>query len=93
MLGDRRLSLLPVAVSLMTSCLSALAIMGLSAEFYYQGPTYSTSAISILFAGPFAAYTILPVLYRMNELSLYSVSNLFLSSYRYLVGVIYLTGT
>lgn len=76
MLGDRKLSLLPVAVSLMTSCLSGITLMGLSAEFYYQGPTYSTTFISILIAGPIAAYTMLPVLYRMNELSLYSVSTM-----------------
>lgn len=74
MLGDRKLSLIPVAVSLMTSCLSGLTLMGLSAELFYQGPSYAMTFISILISGPIAAFTMLPVLYRMNELSLYSVS-------------------
>lgn len=74
MLGDRKLSILPVAVSLMTSCTSGLSLLGCSAELYYQGPSYAFIAVAILFSGPITAYTILPVFHRMNELSLYKVS-------------------
>lgn len=74
MVGDRKLSVIPVALSMMTSCMSALTLLGSSAELYYQGPTYGFIAISILFSGPITAYTILPIFYRMNELSLYKVS-------------------
>lgn len=74
MLGDRKLSTLPVAVSLMTSCLSGLSMLGASAELYYQGPSYAFVIIPMLLCGPITAYTILPIFYRMNELSLYKVS-------------------
>lgn len=74
MLGDRKLSILPVAVSLMTSCTSGLSLLGSSAELYYQGPSYAFIAVAILLSGPITAYTILPVFHRMNELSLYKVS-------------------
>lgn len=76
MLGDRKLSTLPVAVSLMTSCTSGLSLLGCSDEFYYQGPSYAFIAVAILLSGPITAYTILPVFHRMNELSLYKVSQL-----------------
>lgn len=74
MLGDRKLSVLPVAVSLMTSCISGLTLLGSSAELYYQGPSYSFVFVAILAAGPITAYTILPVFYKMHELSLNRVS-------------------
>lgn len=73
MLGDRKLSVLPVAISLMTSCMSGLTLLGSSAELYYQGPSYAFVALAIMLTGPITAYTILPVFYRMNELSLYKV--------------------
>lgn len=71
------MSVFPVAVSLMTSCMSGLTLLGSSAELYYQGPSYSFVFVAILAAGPITAYTILPVFYRMNELSLYRVSTFF----------------
>lgn len=74
MLGDRKQSLFPVSFSLMASCLSGLSLMGYSAEIYYQGPTYSMHFLSTLLAGPITAFTVLPVIYRLNGLSLYSVS-------------------
>lgn len=74
MLGDKKLSLVPVAVSLMTSCTSALTLLGNSAELYYQGSSYAWLFVSILLSGPITAYTVLPVFYRLNELSLYQVS-------------------
>lgn len=73
MLGDRQLSVLPVAVSLMTSCMSGLTLLGTSAELYYQGPSYALVFIPILLSGVITAHTMLPVFYRMKELSLYEV--------------------
>lgn len=74
MLGDKQMSVFPVGVSLMTSCLSGLTLLGASAEFFYQGPTYAFAALPMLLSGPITAYTMLPVFYRMNTLSLYKVS-------------------
>uniref|UniRef100_A0A6G1SGX8 Putative sodium-dependent multivitamin transporter n=1 Tax=Aceria tosichella TaxID=561515 RepID=A0A6G1SGX8_9ACAR len=71
MMGDRSMSVFPVGVSLMTSCLSGLTLLGASAEFFYQGPTYSFVFIPMLLSGPITAFTMLPVFYRMNTLSLY----------------------
>ena len=70
------MSALPVGISLMTSCLSGLTLLGASAEFYYQGPTYAFVAIPMLLSGPITAVTMLPVFYKMNQLSLYKVSRL-----------------
>lgn len=74
MLGDRNLSLIPVALSLMTSCMSGLSLLGCSAELYYQGASYSFVSMSMLLCGPIISYTIVPVFYRLNQLSLYKVS-------------------
>lgn len=74
MCGDRRMSVLPVGISLMTSCLSGLTLLGSSAEFYYQGPSYMFVALPMLLSGPITAWTMLPVFHRMNTLSLYKVS-------------------
>ena len=74
MLGDQQLGVLPVAISLMTSCLSGHTLLGSSSEFYYQGSTYAFVVVPMLLRGPLTAYTMLPVFYRMNELSLYRVS-------------------
>lgn len=87
MLGDRKLSVLPVAVSLMTSCTSGLSLLGCSDEFYYQGPSYAFIAVAILLSGPITAYTILPVFHRMNELSLYKVSQLTINKQTHFVGI------
>lgn len=74
MRADRNLSVVPVAISLMTSCISGLTLLGSSTELYYQGPTYAFVVIGMLLSGPITAWTVLPVFYRMNELSLYKVS-------------------
>lgn len=74
MLGDRQLSVLPVAISLMTSTMSGLSLLGSSSELYYSGPAYSFVIISMLLCGPITALTVLPVFYNLKELSLYNVS-------------------
>lgn len=74
MLGDRKQSLIPVAMSMLASAASAITYLGFSAELFYQGPSYTMFFLTSLLVGPIVAYTLLPVLYRSNELSLYSVS-------------------
>lgn len=74
MRADGEVAVLPVAVSLMSSCLSGLTLLGSSAELYYQGPGYSFLAVTLMLSGPITAVTMLPVFYRMDELSLYNVS-------------------
>lgn len=71
------MSLIPISVSLMVSFLSGLTILGGSAEIYYQGASYLFVSIPIVLAGPIAAFALLPTFYRLNEISLFSVSSLF----------------
>lgn len=74
MLGGRSQRLLPVAMSMMTSYVSGLTIIGNPAEFYYHGFGYTTVMVPQLLSVPFTALILLPVFHRLGNVSIYDVS-------------------
>lgn len=71
LLGDRNLSIMPVAVSLMASFMSAITLLGVSAENYYFGMQFVVINISYGLATPIASHLYLPVFFGLQKTSTY----------------------
>ncbi|XP_059052790.1 putative sodium-dependent multivitamin transporter [Achroia grisella] len=71
LLADRNQSILPVAVSLMASFMSAITLLGVSSENYYYGMQFVVINVSHLLATPIACYLYLPVFFKLQKTSTY----------------------
>ncbi|KAJ9601324.1 hypothetical protein L9F63_000546, partial [Diploptera punctata] len=71
LLGDRSLSVFPVAVSLMASFMSAITLLGVSSENYSYGTQFIVINFSYGIATPIAAYLYLPVFFKLQATSAY----------------------
>lgn len=74
LLGGRNMSLLPVTLSLMVSFLSAILVLGVPTETFYNGTMYWMISFSNLLTFPFAVHGILPVFHNLEITSAYEVS-------------------
>ncbi|XP_017075076.2 sodium-coupled monocarboxylate transporter 1 [Drosophila eugracilis] len=74
LMGSRNLKVFPIAMSLIASYISGVAILGTPSEMYYYGTQYSLIVVAIVFQGLAVSYVYLPV---------YSVLQV-TSSYEYL---------
>lgn len=91
MLGDKKLSIIPVGFSLMASFMCATAMFGLSSENYLRGTQFMVINASNIIGTPIVAYVFLPVFYKLGYLSVYQVnqywvkicSNVFINIFRY----------
>ena len=75
LLGDRNLSVFPVAMSLMASFMSAITLLGVSSENYSYGTQFIVINFAYGIATPIAAYLYLPVFFKLQATSAYHVSN------------------
>uniref|UniRef100_A0A1B6GHY5 Sodium-dependent multivitamin transporter n=1 Tax=Cuerna arida TaxID=1464854 RepID=A0A1B6GHY5_9HEMI len=71
LLGDRNQSVLPVAISLMASVMSAVTLLGVSAEVYMYGTIFLTIIVSYMLFTAVAAYLYLPVFFKLQATSAY----------------------
>ncbi|XP_045494432.1 putative sodium-dependent multivitamin transporter [Colias croceus] len=71
LMANRNMSIFPVAVSLMASFVSAITILGLSAENYYYGMQFAVINISYFLATPIASRYYLPVFFGLQKTSTY----------------------
>jgi len=74
LLGGRRMSLLPVTLSLMASFLSAILVLGVPTEIFYNGTMYWLISFSNLLTFPVAAHAFLPVFHDLQLTSAYEAS-------------------
>lgn len=85
LLGGREMTLFPVTLSLMASFLSAILVLGVPTEIFYNGTMYWMISFSNLLTFPFAVHSILPVFHDLDISSAYEVSRrwieVFLCSY------------
>ncbi|KAF0289564.1 putative sodium-dependent multivitamin transporter [Amphibalanus amphitrite] len=75
LLADRSMGALPVSFSLLASFMSAITLLGVSAENYTYGTQFVLINVSYVIATPIAAHCYLPVFYRLSEYSVYQVSS------------------
>lgn len=73
LLAGRSMSVLPVALSLLASFMSAILLLGTPAEIVIYGTQYWMICISYCFVIPVAAYVFLPVFYRLQVTSVFEV--------------------
>lgn len=73
-LADSSVSIYPVSFSLMASFMSAITLLGLSAEMYQFGTLFVVINIAYGIATPIAAYLYLPVFFKLQATSAYEVS-------------------
>uniref|UniRef100_A0A8C5PJJ9 Sodium-coupled monocarboxylate transporter 1 n=1 Tax=Leptobrachium leishanense TaxID=445787 RepID=A0A8C5PJJ9_9ANUR len=71
--GGRQMSALPVSLSLTSSFMSAVTILGTPADVYRYGAMYSIFAISYAFVVFICAEIFLPVFYRLQITSTYEI--------------------
>lgn len=76
MFGDKKLSVVPVGFSLMSSFMCATSMFGLSSENYLRGTQFMVINVSNIFGTPIVAYVFLPVFYKLGYLSVYQVTQL-----------------
>ncbi|KAM3967362.1 putative sodium-dependent multivitamin transporter [Aphomia sociella] len=71
LMADRNMSIFPVAVSLMASFMSAITLLGVSAENYYYGMQFVVINISYVLATPVICKFYLPVFFGLQKTSTY----------------------
>ncbi|XP_075548203.1 sodium-coupled monocarboxylate transporter 1-like isoform X3 [Dermacentor variabilis] len=67
--GSKQLQMCPVAMSMIASFMSAIAILGIPAENFLNGSQFMVSFISIIIASVLAAHVFMPVFYDMDMIS------------------------
>ncbi|KAM4840298.1 sodium-coupled monocarboxylate transporter 1 [Urocitellus parryii] len=71
LMGGRRMTAVPVALSLSASFMSAVTVLGTPAEIYRFGIMYSIFAITYFFVVVLSAEVFLPVFYKLGITSTY----------------------
>jgi sodium-coupled monocarboxylate transporter 8/12 len=75
LVGGRSMSILPVAISVLSAFLSAILILGTPAEVYTEGTQYFMYVIGQMMSCVLAALLFVPLLYPLRLTSSYEVSS------------------
>ena len=73
LMGGRQMLLIPVAISILVSFMSAILILGTPAEMYTQGTQYFIYLIGMILAVIMAAQLFVPLLYPLKLTSSFEV--------------------
>lgn len=73
LMGGRRMTAVPVALSLTASFMSAVTVLGTPTEVYRFGAIFSIFAITYFFVVAISAEVFLPVFYKLGITSTYEV--------------------
>jgi len=73
LMAGRSMSVLPVALSLLASFMSAILLLGTPAEIAIYGTQYWILCVSFCFVIPIAAYVFIPVFYQLQVTSVFEV--------------------
>ncbi|CAG2100176.1 unnamed protein product [Medioppia subpectinata] len=71
LLANKQMSVIPVSFSLMASFLSAISLLGVTAENYMFGTQFLVINFAYLLGTPIVAYVFLPVFYKLKVVSIY----------------------
>lgn len=67
------MSIVPIGIALMVSFMSAITLLGVSAENYTYGTQFVIINIAYLIGTPLICYGYLPVFYNLGAISAYEV--------------------
>ena len=73
LLAGRKMAVFPVALSLLSSFISAITLLGTPAEVYWYNTMYWWISIGFLFTAMGAAHIFYPVFYRLQITSVFQV--------------------
>eukprot|EP00069_Balaena_mysticetus_P013492 bmy_22059T0 len=88
LMGGRRMTAVPVAMSLTASFMSAVTVLGTPSEVYRFGAIFSIFAITYFFVVVLSAEVFLPVFYKLEITSTYEYLGLRFNKYVRLCGTI-----
>ncbi|KAF6203176.1 hypothetical protein GE061_003593 [Apolygus lucorum] len=71
LLGSKEISLIPMSISLITAYFSAITILGVPAEVYTYGVTFSSAVLSLISIGFVSSYIVIPVFHKLQLVSAY----------------------
>ncbi|NXA54181.1 SC5A8 protein, partial [Nothocercus julius] len=91
LMGGRRMTAVPVALSLTASFMSAVTVLGTPSEVYRFGAIFSVFAIAYTLVVILSAEIFLPVFYRLGITSTYEYLELRFNKYLRLCGTILFT--
>ncbi len=72
-MANHKMGILPVALSLLASFMSAITLLGTPSEMYQYGTQYWLIGPSYIIVVFVAAHVMLPVFYRLELTSVYEV--------------------
>lgn len=75
LMGGRNMKMFPVAMSLISSWLSGITLLGQSTETYLYGTEFMLLPVAVCFAGFAGHFIFLPVFMEMKLTSTYEVSH------------------
>ena len=75
LMADRRMTVLPVAMSLLASFMSAITLLGTPREIYIYGTQYWFIWIGYVIMIPLAAHLLLPVFFNLKLVSVFEVGH------------------
>lgn len=88
-LGNRRMSVIPVALSLAATIMSAITYLGTPAEVYVHGPQYGLMFVVRAYVPLFISFCFVPVFYRLNLTTVFEYLELrFNNTVRFMVIVV-----
>ncbi|XP_016948984.1 sodium-coupled monocarboxylate transporter 2 isoform X2 [Drosophila biarmipes] len=71
LMGGKRLRMVPIAISLVASQLSAISIMSIPAEMYAYGINWMFTVVSMVLVVPLLNYVVIPVFYNNHITNCY----------------------
>ena len=75
------MNVIPLGIALMVSFVSAITILGISAEIYSHGTQFVVHYVGVVIATIIVAYFYLPVFFELKTMSVYEVSERLISDY------------
>ncbi|KAJ8683290.1 hypothetical protein QAD02_019082 [Eretmocerus hayati] len=64
--GGKSINYFPVAISILVSCISGIALLGIPTEVYQRGSQVWAAAISMILVGLIMAYVAMPVFFNLQ---------------------------
>ena len=76
LMGGRRFNVLPVALSLIASFISSIALIGLPAEVHFYGVHTMFAFVGLIFATLLSAFVFVPLFHPLGITSVQEVSKI-----------------